>query len=308
MGAMITHEAFVRKAIDIRDGKIDFDIVTKYQGAHKSVTCKCKKCDWTWNAEANNIIKKSSYGCPKCHGKAKYTSDEIICIANKNNPSVEFLEVPTYSNQKVLCRCKTCGHEWNAYATRIMNTSVGCPNCSGVLKKTHEQFIEEMRLANKDIDILSNYNGNKKNVLCKCKICWTTWEATPNALLRKGLGTGCPECKSSKGELAIKKFLKSNDIDYEYQKCFADCRDKLCLPFDFYIKSKNLIIEYDGQQHFYPVKFDGKKDTKSLKHFERTMRHDKMKNDYCAEHNINLIRIPYTEFNNIEAILTNIFT
>ena len=59
----------------------------------------------------------------------------------------------------------------------------------------------------------------------------------------------------------------------------------------------NLIIEFDGQHHY--------KITYSVEHYETTVRHDKIKNDYCKSHNIDLLRIPYWECNNIESIIAD---
>ena len=73
---------------------------------------------------------------------------------------------------------------------------------------------------------------------------------------------------------------------------FNDCRDILPLPFDFYIPSRNIIIEVDGEQHFNQKCFgQNKKQYKILK------KHDKIKTDYCERNNLELIRIPYNEFN-----------
>ena len=56
-----------------------------------------------------------------------------------------------------------------------------------------------------------------------------------------------------------------------------------------------MCIEFDGQQHY-----QNKYGLDSLK---VTQYHDKIKNDYCKDNNIKLLRIKYTEFNNIENIL-----
>lgn len=67
--------------------------------------------------------------------------------------------------------------------------------------------------------------------------------------------------------------------------------------FDFYIPDKNYIIEFDGPQHFKAVGWGSKSQIKAT--FERTVKNDKIKNNYCAQHNIPLIRIPYTHANDI---------
>jgi hypothetical protein len=69
------------------------------------------------------------------------------------------------------------------------------------------------------------------------------------------------------------------------------------LPFDVYVPLYNLVIEYDGEQHF-DIKhsFDKSK-------FWVTIYHDAIKNAYCEDNNINLLRIPYWEYENINGII-----
>lgn len=121
-----------------------------------------------------------------------------------------------------------------------------------------------------------------------------------------GMKTGCPTCSSSKGEIAIEDFFLKNNMKYEKQKRFKDCRDKLPLPFDFYLPDFNLCIEYDGRQHFEPQPWSRtNKHAKQNMFYElsETQRRDQIKTDYCKNNNINLLRIPYNKFNKIEKIL-----
>lgn len=121
---------------------------------------------------------------------------------------------------------------------------------------------------------------------------------------------GCKYCldnkkyKFSKGEQRIENFLQDNSYEYIKEYTFGDCRDIGLLPFDFYLINNNVIIEFDGQHHFMPVNFNGISDEEALKNFNSTQKHDRMKNDYCKKNNIELIRIPYWDYKNIEEILT----
>lgn len=105
-------------------------------------------------------------------------------------------------------------------------------------------------------------------------------------------------CKSSKGELKILKFLKTHNIEYIAQKRFDDCKFKQPLPFDFYLPDYNMCIEYDGELHFKEVDYFGGKEQLNLQ-----QKHDNIKNKYCQENNIKLLRIPYWDFNDIDEIL-----
>ena len=64
-----------------------------------------------------------------------------------------------------------------------------------------------------------------------------------------------------------------------------------------------MCIEYDGMQHYKPVCFGGCSYDDALLAFEQTKANDEIKNHFCNSNNINLLRIPYYEFNNIEKIL-----
>ena len=94
--------------------------------------------------------------------------------------------------------------------------------------------------------------------------------------------------KMSKGEEQIYSLLKSNNIHGCWQYKFLDCKDYLPLPFDFFIQNK-YVIEYDGEQHFkYCSLFDTTEESFSIRR-----SHDFLKNKYCFENKIPIIRIPY---------------
>lgn len=138
--------------------------------------------------------------------------------------------------------------------SHLKTCSLKCPYCYGKYKNT-EDFINEMKNINRDIEIIGQYNGSENPVKCKCKKCGHIWSPIGRSLKNK---QGCPICKSSKGEKAIYDFLIKNNIDFIKEKKFEDCKNKRCLKFDFYLPLHNLCIEYDGEQHFMPVDFANK--------------------------------------------------
>ena len=164
-----------------------------------------------------------------------------------------------------------------------------------VRRLTHEEFVNRMREINNDIEILGEYINANTKIKVRCKIDGYEWEATPNNLLS---GNGCPKCNESKGEKRIGKYLDSRNIKYEQQYKFDDCRSKHKLPFDFYIPSLNIAIEYDGRQHFEFIDYFG-----GFNSFVEGKIRDTIKTIYCKENNIKLIRIPYWDFDRIEEIL-----
>ena len=86
------------------------------------------------------------------------------------------------------------------------------------------------------------------------------------------------------GELIIKSVLDKNNITYEEQKTFDECKFKNKLRFDFYLPEKNICLEFNGKQHYEPIAFFGG-DTR----FIEQQRNDKIKVNYCSENDIELI-------------------
>ena len=120
---------------------------------------------------------------------------------------------------------------------------------------------------------------------------------------------GCPYCfgrkksKITKGELRVEEVLTDLNIKYKSQYGFDSCRDVNKLLFDYYLPDYNMCIEYDGRQHFEPVRFGGISEEQAITNFEITQAHDLIKTDYCISNNISLLRIPYQEHDNIEALI-----
>lgn len=172
----------------------------------------------------------------------------------------------------------------------------GCPKCAveykaNKLKLSQTEFINISNKThnNKYEYSLVNYINNATNVDIICPI-HGKFNQKPSHHMR---GIGCPFCNDSKGELKIKSFLDKNQIIYIRNKTFNNCIDIGKLKFDFYLPNSNMIIEFDGIQHFKPNHaFGGNEE------FNNIQRRDNIKNEYCNKNSILLIRIRYNE--NIE--------
>lgn len=126
--------------------------------------------------------------------------------------------------------------------------------------------------------------------LCRCS-CGRITKITRSNLVT-GNSQSCGFCRNnSHGNTKISKLLDSHKIHYQREKRFQTCRDKQMLPFDFFVE-KTYCIEYDGRQHF-----DEKAKFYS---YDVTHKHDEIKNKWCVENNIPLIRIPYTHYNDLK--------
>ena len=111
------------------------------------------------------------------------------------------------------------------------------------------------------------------------------------------ISCGCET--NSRGVFKIKEILNKESINFVTEKTFDDCRfpntDALA-RYDFYLPKLNILIEFDGQQHFFPVGFFGGMET-----FKEAQKRDEYKNEYACQHGYTLIRIPFFEEDNINA-------
>ncbi len=295
-----THEEFI---LQMKDLHPDLEVLDVYDGAFKPLRCRCNKHNYEWLVKPNVLL--SGHGCPKCGYENVSTKlrarshEEFLAELAEINPDIEVLDRYDRVDDFLKCRCRKDGYEWISTGKRLLRGD-GCPQCSGVAKLTHDEFVRRIASINPDVEIIGTYRARHTHVTCRCRICGHEWEATPGNLYA---GWGCPACSQSHGEIAIQRYLDTHNYVYRREYSFADCRYEHALLFDFYLPDRNLLIEYDGEQHFRPVKFGGSNDDKADKRFELNQIRDQIKNDYCASRHIPLIRIPYTDFDRIDEIL-----
>lgn len=202
------------------------------------------------------------------------------------------------------CACD-CGNETIVRSTELKNGSTKSCGCYGRERSSESKLIDLTGKKYGDLTVIRKVGRECHSSLWECKcICGAICYVRGNQL-RGHTVIGCPKCddKSSKGEKRISLYLQNKNIEFESQKRFSDCRYKRTLPFDFYIPSQNIVIEYDGEQHFRPVNLGGISDESAMKAFRLTQKRDAIKNQYCQTNDIQLIRIPYTQFDSIETIL-----
>ena len=185
-----THEEFI-KEMSMKQPNIE--VIGTYQGGQIKIKCKCKIDGHKWEATPNNLL--NGHGCPVCGKKIKIlkqrkTHEQFLQELQQVNPNIEVLGTYKTGHNKILCRCKIDGYEWEPIPATLLQ-GIGCPKCAGKPKRTHEQFIKELAHLHPNIQVLGTYKNTATNLKCKCKICEHEWNPTPNGLLA---GRGCPKC------------------------------------------------------------------------------------------------------------------
>ena len=143
-------------------------------------------------------------------------------------------------------------------------------------------------------------HAKRRQYRCKCD-CGNETIATSTYLLT-GQTRSCG-CLNSYYNIYIQKLL--DELKIEYQKEFKVCIDNIRYRFDFYLPKYDLMIEYDGEQHYKPMRYHKDNEDKNIEDFIKRQKRDEIKNNYCRDNNINLLRIPYYEKENIDSIIIN---
>ena len=102
-------------------------------------------------------------------------------------------------------------------------------------------------------------------------------------------GYGCPICKESQGEKYIRNYLNKHSIRYIPQKKFHDLKDKSYLSYDFYLPNYNILIEYQGIQHYESIDYFG-----GNNRFKNQKYHDELKRKYAKDNGYKLLELKYT--------------
>jgi len=289
----LTNDIFIERSNIIHNDKFDYSLVV-YINNKTKIKIICKKC--------NNILEQIPYdhlrgfGCSICSGNKKSTTENFInksIIIHNNKFDYSLVEYKG-THKKVKILCKKCNNVFEQSPRAHIQQKQGCSFCSGTKKLTTLSFIDKSLKTHGDkYDYsLVNYINNKTKVKIICPV-HNEFLQRPNDHLS---GRGCPMCKESTGELKIRKILEKNNINFIYQKRFKKCINKSSLSFDFYLPKYNICIEFDGKQHYESINFFGGKDG-----LKNSIKRDKIKNKYCKNNNIILIRIKYNE--NVEKIL-----
>lgn len=271
----------------------------KYKNSQTKIHFKCNIDGYEWYTTYYNLNKT---GCRKCNKTAKLTYREfkknILERCKEVNCKVMSPIVYDNTSSKIHLKCNIDGYEWFPEYNNFINSRYGCPKCSKVGKLSQNEMENNIinRCNEMDYSLIDNVicNGSKTKFKIKCNVCDNEWTPNYNNFYYKK--TGCPKCNQSKGELNVANYLNLNNIQYFREYKFDKCKYKRKLPFDFYLPEYNLCIEFDGEQHFKPQNcWGGDNDFKIIR------IRDEIKNKYCLDNNINLIRIKYNE--NIEEIL-----
>lgn len=295
MGKSLTHEEYVKAVKEVND---KITVVGTYVNKSTKVKVKCNFCGREW--EVSPYTPLNGRGCMVCANKNTNLNNmlDIKLIEDK----AKELDCTILNRNKeknyITAKCNKCGNIWKPSVNNFMQGKSKCHCGINVnSKKTTEDFKKELVVKNPTIEVIGEYVNNKTKILCRCKKCGAEFYKKPTKLLQ---GQSCICNRWFKSEREVYDYLTQElGFTVEQQKSFEDLlSDKGCrLSYDFYIELENrrILIERQGQQHRFPIDFNGEGKEVAQQNFERQLYHDELKRNYAKEHNYELIEIWYDE-------------
>ena len=306
MAKRLTTQEIISRFKNIHGSTYDYSLVN-YQGDSKKVKIICKIHGMFEQQPACHIRQKQ--GCPKC-GREK-VNNIIKTRLVGNDKFIERIEqvfgkdIFDYSkldyqgaHKDVTLICKKCGNI-ETKDPRSFYIGYGCLKCRvkqrNPKQTTKEQFLERAKKIHGD-----KYDYNKVEYITLYDeveiVCPKHGSFHQKPTIHIHAKSNCPECNITKGEEAIGIWLNSRNIKYVFQHKVKI--NNSYHYYDFYLPDHNIMIEFNGIQHYKPVKFFGGQET-----FDYLQMRDKIKKQYCLENQIKLLIFNYKELYQIETVL-----
>jgi len=271
---------FIVKSKNRHGEKYDYSKV-EYLSSKTKVEIICQK-HGSFFVRPDAHVRK--VGCSACNGGVLLDKEKFLLKAKE-----VFLDKYDYSKvdyKNSICKIEILCLEHGSFFIRPANhlQGQGCSKCSGNFKKDSKEFVEKStRIHNFKYDYSKVfYTNNRSPVTIICPK-HGEFKQIPKEHQK---GRGCKFCKSSLGESRIESLLLDLGVEFEREKKFEDCvGKKKKLPFDFFLPGYNICVEFDGKLHFENVFGE--------KTLEDCRRNDEIKESFCSESQIRLVRISY---------------
>ena len=304
-----TTKHFIEKSKSIHGDKFDYSN-SIYVNYNTPVLIHCNTC-------GKNFYQKPSYhyyikDCPFCLKEKRQNEQKNIVLKYTTKEAIEMIRnvhgdkygydkvIYKGRNKKVTLFCKECNQYVDVIFSSLLKGS-GCPICARKRQRkklimSNEEFIRRSKklFGNNTYNYdLCNYDGYYSKVMLKCNIHNRVFEQTAGSHLSGCCG--CPSCINHLTENKIDHLLKLYNIKFDRETTFPWLIYKSYMRLDFYLSEYNIAIEYQGEQHFYPINFNGVSEDVMLNDFEESQKRDILKKQLCKDHGIEICYISYDE-------------
>lgn len=299
-------KVFLQRAIKKHKKNYDLSEVN-YTTAKVKITPICKD-HGKFEVLPANFLKGT--GCPHCSSEehvelmksASFRKDIVKSFVAIHGERYDYSKVDYQGlGKKVEIICKKHGSFYQLPSIHLENK--GCQKCGAVdradaQRLTQEEVLSRFKELHGDRFDYSQFryidNKTKSIIICR-EVGHGPFKMRASSHFEE---QGCPKCADPKGERRIAKWLNDHKIEHIQQFSILPPNarnNSFRLRYDFLLPEINLLIEYDGEQHYRPVRFHGMSEAKSIEIFEITQKRDRAKNRWAKKNGYALLRISYTE-------------
>lgn len=299
MGKKLTQKEFDMRVQHMTGNSYVF--LEPFNGVHQKIIYYHVDCGHFNYVEPNSFFH--GHRCPYCFGNNKKTDKEFRKeVFDLCGYHYKFLDKYKSAREKIECEHIDCGFRWKIAPNTFLSLGARCPVCNGGVVYSTD-YIQDIidQVNGKNIFLITKDFKNKQGRrILKIRHNEFNHEITYmyNYLQTHFYKIVCPYCyPRSMGEQLVSSVLSSLGIKYISQYKFSDLADIYKLSYDFYVPKFKLLIEYQGEQHYYPVKFFG-----GISNYNKQLKHDCMKKAYAKYHGFNLLEIPFycDNFNDVK--------
>lgn len=295
-------EKRIREFVQNLGGEVLSIDVTRTTGGRKKywVTMNCTKCGdrivkcWSYRSDYFTICDKHSR-----NNNLRLTYQEVKSTIEAKGCkllSTEYVNVST--DLEIQCKC---GNIYKRTFANFKRGSYYCNSCrNDMLSERYRCSLDDVTTYIKSVglELESEYANASDPLILRCpqghvfKRSFSVLQKTAK----------CPICKGSVGLRHVIEWLETHEIEYETEVTYPNLIGIGGHPLHFDIRVKDfkgepILIEYDGEYHFSPSQSES---------YETIRVCDSLKNLYCYNNNIKLIRIPFFKLNSLDFLLNPI--
>jgi Zn finger protein HypA/HybF involved in hydrogenase expression len=293
----LDYPEFLERAARVHEGQYQY-VENSYKNYTTKMKIFCSKHGFFEQTPHSHISMNS--GCPKCGTiKASMSNQKGLKVVLNMFKSIHGnrykYDESTYKNVTTKMQIMCQRHGWFEQKPYHHYGGAGCNDCAieGVHEKQKIDFKEFIARSIETHGARYNYiKADFIDIFTPVKISCKTHGDFFQKPRNHYRGAGCPKCQSSRGENIIRLILEELNILSEEQKTFDDLIYKGRLRCDFYLPNHNVVIEYNGLQHYEPVSIFG--GTEALR---QTQKRDLAKYKYLIEKGIQIVIVRYDNEN-----------
>ena len=231
-------QEFETEVID--KGNNEYVLLSEYKNTNTKVTIKHLICGYVYEVTPSSFLKGSR--CANCYGNRRKTTEQFKEeVYNLVRDEYSLLSEYINNSTKVKIKHNICNHIYEVKPSNFL-TGYRCPNCANNLRKTTEQFIQEVyNLVGNEFTVLGEYVNAKTEIEIKHNKCGQILKTTPNNFLK---GCSCIYCSN--------KFKKTTDVFK--QEVYDLVGDEYIVIGEYITNDTKILIKHNDCDSTYYVK------------------------------------------------------